>query len=280
MADAVWERIVASALAEGVDVSKGPVPGARLRHLVARQAQAAGLSFPPDPTKTFSSFLDEFPGVLLAQRRPGRDMLVVPADNVGLLSTPAANSIAPMLRRDLFEALTLIPREGVATPFYLRASDKVIWAEPGTAVADDAIPFPAISLDDAIAERKAFSSQAPTPDAREALERSLLDSKPLRTFTEVLRRQGLLHGWHQFRLGRMLERLRSWSAANEIDWRSEWLPSDERAVENTLGTATAGTRLETAQAFLTALSLVLREEDLARVSIPLDLVARTWPTRS
>ena len=275
----LWQPIVRKALEEGIEVSAGPVPGARLRQLIARHAEAAGLSFPPDPGSTFGSFLDQFRDVIFVQRRPGRDMLVVPGDRVALLSTPSEIPQSAVLRKDLFEALTLIHREG-AEPLYSRSSDSVLWPMPGTEIPGDAVALPFATQDLAIQDRRDFAAQAPSAAVRASLEESLEQSKPLRSFSEAIRAHGLAREWHRFRVGKLLERLKRWSEERDVPWRTDWFLEAEQVATQALGTAPGPTEASSVDEFFAALSAVLKEGDLARINVPLDLVAKAWSHRN
>lgn len=274
----VWEPLVRAALEEGIKISAGPVPGARLRQIIARHAGASGLQFPPDVGTTFGSFLEQFPESLFVQRRPGRDMVCVPADRVALLSTPSEALQNAVLRRDLFEALTLIPGMH-GGPLYIRSSDSVLWPDAGTEAPVDAIALPHATQEVAIQDRRDFSAQAPTKEVRAVLEESLQHARPLRSFSEAIRAHGLARDWHQFRVGRLLERLKAWSKDKDVPWRTDWFLGADQVAEQSLGTAPGPTGASSAQEFLSALAAVLKEGDMARISIPLDLVARAWGQR-
>ncbi|MYZ50873.1 hypothetical protein [Malikia spinosa] len=276
----LWQPIVRKALEEGIEISAGPIPGARLRQLIARYAADANLSFPPDPDSTFSSFLDHFQDLLFVQRRPGHDMLVVPGDRVALLSATKDTPQSAVLRRDLFEALTIIPKEGAAGPLYIRSSDSVFWPMPGIETPADAVVLPFSTRDLALEDRREFVAQTRSKELRTSLETSLTHSKPLHSFSEAVRAHGLAREWHQFRLGKLLERLKRWSEEKAVPWRTVWFLESEQVATQSLGTAPGPTGASNVQDFFAALAVVLKEGDLARISIPLDLVAKAWSQRS
>lgn len=279
MDTSVWQPLVREALEEGIKISAGPVPGARLRQIIARHAVTAGLQFPPDVGTTFGSFLEQFQDLLFVQRRPGRDMLCVPADRLAMLSAPSEAPQSAVLRRDIFDALTIIPGAH-GGPLYIRSSDSVLWPNAGTEVPVDGIALPYATQESAIQDRRDFSAQATTKAMRAILEESLQHARPLRSFSEAVRAHGLARDWHQFRVGRLLERLKAWSKEKDVPWRTDWFLGAEQVADQALGTAPGPTGTSSAQDFLSALAAVMKESDMARISVPLDLVARAWAHRS
>src|SRR5579862_3847728 len=101
--DKAWEQIVAEALAAGLNTSKGPVPGAKLRELVARSAQSRNLKYPPDgyEQESFGDFLKHFDSIVLVRRRKGKDLLSAPADKPELLAESAGKRRNSAQRRYL-----------------------------------------------------------------------------------------------------------------------------------------------------------------------------------
>ena len=271
--DANWKEIVGKALDDGVRVSNGAVPGARLRQLIAKVALDEGVAFPPEGMESFGRFLDEFPDVALVQRRPGRDMLVVPAKNAELLTVGTLVPQLSVIRRDMFEALTKITKVGEFRPLYLRNTDSVLWPEQEQ-VPDDAVALPEATLDQAVVDRREFAAQGYVESrAREEIIASLGAPSPLFAFSEVVRANGLARRWHQFRAGVILNRLQAWSQQSGVAWHPSWLVDAETAAE-LAGTAPTSTGLTGVEEFFVTLAKVLREGDLARISIPLDLVLR------
>jgi hypothetical protein len=64
-----WNEIVAEARATGVKTSSGPVPGAKLRELVAKSARRRELDYPPvgHEEESFSDFLKHFDSIVLVR---------------------------------------------------------------------------------------------------------------------------------------------------------------------------------------------------------------------
>lgn len=276
-----WEQIIKQALDEGVQASSGAVPGARLRQIIARLAEAAGLTFPPDPDQPFSKFLEQYPDIALVQRRPGRDTLVVPAKNAELLIAPAADQTL-ILRTDLFEALTRLPIAGKPGPIYHRHADGVFWGVPDDLTSDDAVPMPVSTLEQSIQDRSGFVSHPRVPhEVRPILQQSLLDQKPLKMFSEAVRSHGLARYWHQYRVDLIIKRLRAWSQEHNIPWGQTWLQERRPGL---LGggqlDAPVLSEQEATPEFFAALAKVAREGDFARITVPLDLVIKAWSQRN
>jgi hypothetical protein len=112
----------------GLETSDGPVPGAKLRELVARIAPKHGVNYPPPghESEKFGDFLKQFNSSLILLRREGQDLLVAPSDMPQLLQR-SGNTYA-QIRDDIFEAFTRIPRGSLPRqPWYVRDADTIEW---------------------------------------------------------------------------------------------------------------------------------------------------------
>src|ERR1700679_785111 len=119
----VWSQIVAEALKRGLEVSKGAIPGAKLRQLIARIAPQYGEQYPPagHEDAKLGAFLNRFNSLLLVLRRDGQDILVAPVDKPQLLDIAESGQGQTQLRDDIFEAFTHISRESSPLePWYER----------------------------------------------------------------------------------------------------------------------------------------------------------------
>jgi hypothetical protein len=283
-----WEKVVAAAIERGVVEASGPVSGARLRHIIAEIAQADGLVFPPVANQPFGKFLDQFSNIALVQRRPGADMLVVPAQSAELLTQPPGGVRASrdtptlVLRSDLFEALTRIPKEGKETPVYNRHTDEVIWLPTSDPLSENTVKMPTATLEQAIQDRREFAASTTVPHekVREILATCLSANRPLRSFSEAVKAHGVAWTWHRFRIGLVVKRLQAWSQEHHIPWGADWLRDGRTDPIEAPKTAKIAESQAPVQEFFAALAATVREGDLSRINIPLDLVLKAWSRRN
>jgi hypothetical protein len=272
----IWQQIVAESLKEGVQISHGAVPGAKLRQLIARTAEKRGEKYPPADRQhqKFGDFLSAFGSLLITLRRNGQDILVAPVDNPELLNS-AQNGQAH-LREDIFEAFTHIPRgTPPVEPWYERDTDKVRWV-PATESLDPekfAKIAPA-TLNQELEDRKAFA-QSSEIDSQiaEALVATLQDHSGLWAFSKSLKEHGLSRKWHLYRFQALVRRIRAWCNAQDVGWREDWLTSTaDPPTRPQLGKASIS-RAEQGRLFERFVA-TLDDEDLKRVSVPLDIVLK------
>ena len=268
-----WDVLVERTLANGVQACSGPIPGAKFRQMIAAEATKEGLAFPPPGMQRFSKFVEQYPSKLIVQRRPGQDFLVAPANTPQLLATDSFEGAA-RLRDDIFRALTQIPLHSKGIPFYFPAQDAIQWLNPDEPKPADAIEMPTATLEHELGDRTAFANEPSIPElAKQAILEALKGSAPLGAFTGLNRDYGLTRQWHEFRMKQLVERLRVWAKSKNISWQSGWI--QERQVQKSFPQPVAdAVSLDGMREFMTSLAGELRESDLARISVPLDLVLR------
>lgn len=273
-----WQEIVKRALALGLETSKGAVPGAKLRQIIARIAPEYQEQYPPvgQEAEKFREFLGNFNSLLTVLPRDGQDILVAPSDKPELLITSDAGQT--QLREDIFEAFTHIPRETPPKePWYDPGTDKIRWATVDEiSTASGLVKIPTATVEQEIEDRKDFAS-SPEIDAevREGLLATLGDHSGLWAFSRALKDNGLAHKWHFFRFRALVLRIRKWCESQQIAMRVDWLsskasqPNPPKSLN--LSEIISGPhnpyRIE---GFMKNLS----EEDVKRISIPLDIVLK------
>jgi hypothetical protein len=278
--DNIWLDIVKEALKETIDRSGVAPSGAKLRMAVASIANARGLSFPPPDMGKFSSFVESFPADLIVHRRPGQDILVVPANRPELLATENTHStsLSARIREDMFEALTKIPTLNTGKAFYIPETDSVVWVKPLEQAPASAIEFPETSLLNEIEVRKRFVTVTNLPQqAKDALTAPIATDGYLRSFSNAVHSYGLVKQWHQFRLGTLSQQLREWSVNKAIEWQQSWVDLAESKVIPV--TVTSQPVIVDNKKLLREIAPLLTDEDLSRISIPLDVVLRLLSSR-
>ncbi|MGK5024204.1 hypothetical protein [Janthinobacterium sp. RB2R34] len=280
-----WRALVVECLQEAMSRNPDrPVAGAPFSQLLKRRAEVEGLDFPPAPFKKFLPFVESFKDVVIVQTRPGQDALIVPSDRADLLSSPS-DSRANRLRDDIFLALTSLGARSNADPFYLRESDEINWFGHGQARPQNALPFPKASFEQEIADRTAFidSTEETLPHENKArLSAALQATSPLGAFSREIKNLQLSQAWHRFRMRAILTRLQRWASDSGLEWKSAWISENSATSEQ----VPAAEQIPVPQAdvlagafgreFFTALAEVVSDDDLHRISIPLDLVAKAW----
>jgi len=269
-----WKQIVAEALAAGLNHSDGPVPGAKLRQLIAKSAQRHGLEYPPTeyPEESFGDFLKRFDSIVMIRRRKGKDLLVAPVDNPQLLVETPKDDTA-RIREDLFEAFTRIPR-GVppSEPWYRRTSDTVVWLRPDELFGpEQLVKIPTATLELELSDRRYFIGKAAdvAEDVRQRLAEAMEIHSSLGAFSRLIKAHGLSQQWHYYRFKTIVQRIRTWCVEEAVAWRDEWIPSGDALAP------AADEPVDKAQRYLLErLVASLTDEDLRRISIPLDIVLK------
>jgi hypothetical protein len=282
----IWLDILKEALETLAARTDAPVAGAKLRAAVKKLAEDRGEQFPPEGMTKWSAFLASFPNDITVIPNRGSDVLVVPANRPDLqavaIATATATATAPAftrLRSDIFEALTRIPRPGERA-VYLPETDAVLWQSGDEVAPPNAVPFPPATLEAEVDVRRQFADRdaSVTDAAKDALRQAFESEGPLRQFTHTIRSYGLLQTWHLFRMSALTKRLREWAQAHGLVFREEWLGLDKAQVapgaEGPLAAAAAGNKRG-----LVELAGLLTEDDIARISVPLDVVLRLLTAR-
>jgi len=271
----IWPEIIKKALDRGLEISKGAIPGAKLRQIIARIAPEYNEQYPPvgHEGEKFKDFLGRFGSLLTVLPRDGQDILVAPSDKPELLSTSETGQAH--LREDIFEAFTRIPRESPPRePWYERSTDKITWRTANeTLGALEFVKIPPATLSQELEDRRAFAlSSEIDPQIKDSLLATLQDHSALWAFSRIVRENGLAHKWHFFRFRSLIMRIRHWCERENIEWREDWLrsksdqPNRAKSV-NISGFIDEQHRFE---GFLEGLS----DEDIRRISVPLDIVLK------
>ena len=216
-----WRDIVREAIGGATQ----PVIGTHFRSAVRAAAIKRGLAFPPDtePGLRLNQLIQRFPDVVTLMRRPGQDLLVVPAGRSDLL-TVQSRSFG--IRRDLFEAFTIASNN---RPYYDKLNDKVIWRKPDTVdeLPASCVPIIPTTLDNETDLRRQFiASLADRPSASSELSNSLKTESRLQSFGKAVRDVKVQREWHSFRTERIVERIQSWAKNNGIAWKDAWLTAE------------------------------------------------------
>lgn len=272
----VWPEIVAEALKQGLIASKGAVPGAKLRQLIARTAHRYGVQYPPagQEDEKFGEFLNRFSSLLILLRRHGQDILIAPVDQPQMLDIPEGGQT--QLREDIFEAFTHIPRElPPAEPWYARDTDTIKWSPANEPLdMERFVRILPATLSQELEDRKAFAlSSGIDSQIKDSLVATLEDHSALWAFSRIVKEHGLARKWHLHRLQAVVLRIRNWCESKHVEWREDWLRSKtnqpSRMHSINVSTPIDGQRFLFGK-FVEALS----DEDLKRVSVPLDIVLK------
>jgi hypothetical protein len=265
---AQWREILSESLKLALSSRDGPVEGARLQPLLKRVAENRGLSFPPqsEPDLRLHEFLSRFPDVVRVQRRPRQDLLVVPVDRADLL-TAAVEFVS--VRKDMFDAFTRVSPTHKA--WYSREEDRVIWlAAAAVPKGPGLTAIPPVSAEAEKALRAAFAAQVENADVQARLLTALKDPTPFSSFSKAIHALYLQRSWHAYRAQRVIQAIQTWASENKVPWKEAWLVSSSEAqggVSGQQGLAISPTRLAEAIASLDG-------DDLSRITIPLDIVAK------
>lgn len=274
----IWLDILKVALDNLATRTGAPVAGAKLRAAVKQLAEDRGEQFPPEGMTKWSAFLESFPNDITVIRNRGSDLLVVPANRLDLQAVAAARAsstdvLPPLgrIRSDIFEALTRLPKSSEHA-LYIPESDAVLWQNLDEVRLPNSVPFPISTLEEEISLRRRFaeSDRNVTEAAKGALLQACDSEGSLRQFTQVIRSYGLIQNWHVFRMSALSEKLREWAQSHGLPFRDEWLGLEKTKVAPTLEAASAAVN----KRGLVELVGLLSDDDISRISVPLDVVLR------
>lgn len=278
----IWLDILKVALDNLATRTGAPVAGAKLRAAVKQLAEDRGEQFPPEGMTKWSAFLESFPNDITVIRNRGSDFLVVPANRLDLQAVAAARAsstdvLPPLgrIRSDIFEALTRLPKSSEHA-LYIPESDAVLWQNLDEVRLPNSVPFPISTLEEEISLRRRFaeSDRNVTEAAKGALLQACDSEGPLRQFTQVIRSYGLIQNWHVFRMSALSEKLREWAQSHGLPFRDEWLGLEKAKVAPTLEATSAAVN----KRGLVELVGLLSDDDISRISVPLDVVLRLLAT--
>ena len=282
--DQRWQAIVEQGLKEALDnFPDRPIAGAPLSQIIRRKANQEGLEFPPDPFKSFRHFIKQFDKILQIQERPGQDILIVPAGRTELLVSDE-DLAAGSIRRDIFVAVTQIANRAFTDPYYIPELDSVKWVAPGTDVPNGAVPFDRTNFEQEISDRTNFINESQEFGDLEKLElrKALKSTAPLGAFSNVIKRLDLSQEWHKFHMTTIVRRLEHWCTEKKLTWKSSWLVPRSIVDAETTEEAAVISSFESEipnhehKEMFAALADVVDESDLARIMVPLDILAKAW----
>lgn len=124
------------------------------------------------------------------------------------------------LRPDIFGAFTTVRQKRA---WYLTSTDEIVLGDPYSTPAEGALPLPKRSLNDELAVRREFLATLPTGDGRSLLEEALEDDRPFAAFSKTLHRTTFVRRWQLFRFHRLFKTMWEWLDKHELDWPSGWL---------------------------------------------------------
>lgn len=258
-----WESVVSDMV--GMAVEK-PIAGAKARVLLERLARDRGLSFPPPEMEgvKFYDFLDRFQNIVALRKRPHQDFLIAPANKPELLAAlPTAHGRSSRLRSDIYQALTKNGPDG-KKPFYVVAHDQVLWRFAGTSAPGE-IEFPEVVA--AVVDRRGF---AEANRARDVLV-DVVESEA--AFSKTVRELGLAKEWHTFRLHELISRLKQWTESNGLSWGDSWIEGAP-VIDLAASPRPVGGAALRPQDVLLGLRSALTDDELRRISVPMDVVIK------
>ncbi|MBF0426270.1 MAG: hypothetical protein HQL66_10695 [Magnetococcales bacterium] len=207
-------------------------------------------------------------------------MLVAPTDRHALLveESRIADPDGATLRNDLFLAFTRISEHGFQ---YLRSQDRFEQRFFDSPAADgNAVLVSPMTMEQSIKDRQEFCGEIQGQDQElaESLRQALRDKDhtALRLFGDKVRESRLQARWHRFRIRLLVQRIRSWAGEAGIDWQATWWGTHNAESGHHEGPPDFSSQLS--PTLLEAMAS-LRPIDLARISIPLDIVARLFNHR-
>lgn len=263
-----WETILDRALSDVEADRSFPIVGATFYQYVKESAERAGHVFPPDRDQNFKAFLEDHLSAVWVVPRPRRDFWVFPPDGADLL----AAAVKPAyIRKDLFIAFTHVSEEH--SRWYDSDSDSVLNKPADADVSEPGIhEIPSPSAEQGLTLRREFIEDSVDGEAARRLEAALDDSKPFSSFSTAVRDSDLQTEWHVFRLERVLQRIREWCVERGIRWHPSWIETPKFQLDEDEGSP-AEISGEVWESLMNGFS-DLSEDELGRISVPLDIVLK------
>ena len=131
--------------------------------------------------------------------------------------------------------------------------------------------IPVLTIEEAQEARRIFAMQQTDPQVRKRLEDAAVDPAGLSRFTEAIRDCGLRGEWHQYRVRALVDRIANWAKNEGIQWRDDWLTTSSRGIPEAYSSSES---MEDSRYAINALLELMDQEDMRRVSIPLDIVLK------
>jgi hypothetical protein len=134
------------------------------------------------------------------------------------------------------------------------------------------VKIPAATLEQELSDRKSFIQTAEiSQEAKDQIATSLDTHSALGSFSKLIKAHGLAQIWHRHRFQTVVRRIRSWSAATGVSWREAWVSSEDASKPG----IQAGDEPSKTQHYLfERLIDALTDEELRRISVPLDIVLK------
>ncbi len=254
-----WKEIISSTVNRWVDSKGTPIPGATLKPLLVSNAGE------DIPGERFIDFLKDHSDIISIIQRPGTDILIVPIQKYELL---VENDPSLKLRQDVYKAFTWILDYG--TFCYDPAKDMFILLEEESSCSDGNIIVPTRSLEDELGLRKDFISLVDAQyedELNEVLEGS--GKVVFHNFSKTLAKHKLFPIWQKHRGQDTLKRIHKWSLDVGVEFKGTWTTSSK--FQSMIEKSASSYRKD----IFSSLAH-LSQEDLARISIPLDIVQKLF----
>lgn len=252
-----WSDIIAEAIGLAIEKRGEAVPGAIFKQVVE------SISDRPLPEEKFADFLGRYNEIVTIARRKGQDILVLPKGETNLLLSKKKSGFK--LRKDFYRAFSSINL--LQTAWYNRDEDVIIWLAKGKIPTGNYLAIPLCSEESEIAVRNSFIEKHDDAELKARLSESLTKKLPLSTFSREIRQSGLLDEWFNFRTESMLNQIKKWVVDNELDWHDAWI-SDEGVINQI--NYKEDPKIEVLTKFISSMD----ESDLARITIPMDLLLK------
>jgi hypothetical protein len=211
----------------------------------------------------FSTPIDN-PDIVTVISRGAQDILVIPKEDIHLLHGETTQT--KRFRRDFHKAFTSINPAQLA--YYNPETDYIEWHDRSANVASNFIPIPERTEAAEIEARRLFIETLKNEELKTPLSEALEMDWPLSVFAKVVRRLGLIFQWYDFRLNDVVINIKKWANAASIQFRDSWIVSDMTNAVPMQSTP------EIAERQLIEGLKRLDSADLARITVPLDLVLK------
>jgi hypothetical protein len=275
--ESIWKEVLLAALERGKGDGASAISGSKLRGLIANVARERNLEFPPleFARQKFAKFLSHFEdsGCIVIRVREGQDVLVAPSDEPErLVVVPGSAEQATGLRHDLFSAFSTVSTQRA---FYRKDDDRFVWFPKETMPSPEHVAVPEVTFEGLAQDCAAFANTISSVEQKAIFEDALAQPRSLTAFTAAVRELRLQSHWHSFRVKQLLERIGNWADAKGIAFQSSWITNSVDGKQK--ASPEAGTNLASSKERRSQwLQMIqaLSDNDLSRVMVPMDIVAK------
>jgi hypothetical protein len=264
---------IAACLRELTETSQEPIPGAKFKAFLLRRFENSDHPVRQALSKErFGSLLQSMPDKIALKHEFGSDLLAAPKGKEYLFFKRKVEK-GSAIRQDLFRAFSQFG--SAQQPFYDRNTDRVTSLDLRPEDTTRFVEIPPRTVEAEIELRRQFAASLADAVLSAKLFADLnAPQRELANFSGTVRSSGCLRDWLAFKNRNILERMRDWASVNGVQWNESWIETPAGAhAQSTVQHGSGDDQSSLTLGLVNALGQ-LSDEDLRRISVPLDIVIR------